>query len=110
MDKKLMTISTSMLVLNLLKKEPMYGYQIIKELEQQSQKVFVLKEGTLYPILHGLEQQAAIESFEQTAGTGRVRKYYRITKLGNQLLEEKAREWGTYQNAVNRVLGGVLYE
>lgn len=110
MDKKLMAISTSMLVLKLLEAHDMYGYQIIKELEKQSQRVFVLKEGTLYPILHGLEQQSAIESFEQKAETGRVRKYYKITKYGRKLLKEKTEEWDTYQNAVNRVLGGILYE
>jgi DNA-binding PadR family transcriptional regulator len=99
-----------MLVLKLLEDRDMYGYQIIKVLESQSDKVFVLKEGTLYPILHGLEQQEAIESFEQIAETGRMRKYYRITKEGRRLLEEKTKEWGTYQGAVNRVLGGVLYE
>lgn len=110
MDKKLMAISTSMLVLKLLEKQDMYGYQMIKELENQSKKVFILKEGTLYPILHVLEQQGAIESFEQTAETGRVRKYYRISKEGKGILKEKAKEWDTYQNAVNRVMGGVLYE
>ena len=46
-----MALGTSMLVLKLLEQEPMYGYQIIRELEQRSQNVFRLKEGTLYPIL-----------------------------------------------------------
>ncbi len=110
MDKKLMAISTSMMILKLLDKQEMYRYQIIKELEGQSEKVFVLKEGTLYPILHGLEQQAAIESFEQTADTGRVRKYYRITKTGEKMLKDKTEEWETYQRAVNKVMGGILYE
>ncbi|MDF2544759.1 MAG: transcriptional regulator, PadR-like family [Herbinix sp.] len=110
MDKKLMAISTSMLVLKLLEKQEMYGYQLIKELELRSEKVFQLKEGTLYPILHGLEQQNAIESFEQIAETGRIRKYYKITDEGRKLLKEKTVEWNSYQNAVNKVLGGALYE
>lgn len=110
MDKKLMTISTSMLVLKLLEKHDMYGYEMIKELEKQSENVFQLKEGTLYPILHSLEQDNAIESFEQMAESGRVRKYYRINNVGKRLLEEKRKDWNTYQNAVNRVMGGILYE
>ncbi len=110
MDKKLMAISTSMMVLKLLEKQEMYGYQIIKELEKQSEKVFVLKEGTLYPVLHSLEQQGAIDSFEQVAETGRLRKYYRITEEGKKLLKEKAEEWDTYRKAVNKVMGGILYE
>lgn len=109
MDKKLMSISTSMLILKLLKNQEMYGYQIIKELENRSENVFVLKEGTLYPILHSLEQQEAIESYEQIAETGRMRKYYRITKVGKKILEEKRKEWNVYQKAVNKVMGGVQF-
>lgn len=105
-----MAISTSMMILRLLENQDMYGYQMIKELEKQSENVFVLKEGTLYPILHSLEQQGAIESFEQIAETGRTRKYYQITKKGKGILKEKAKEWDIYQNAVNRVMGGTVYE
>lgn len=110
MDKKLMAIGTSMMVLQLLGEQEMYGYQIIKELELRSEKVFVLKEGTLYPVLHSLEQQSAIESFEKVADTGRVRKYYRITKTGSKMLKEKKKEWEVYQRAVNNVMGGIVYE
>ena len=49
MDKRYMALNTSMLVLRLLEQRSMYGYQIIRELEQQSQMVFRLQEGTLYP-------------------------------------------------------------
>lgn len=104
-----MSISTSMLILKLLEREEMYGYQMIKELEDKSENVFILKEGTLYPILHSLEQQEAIESFEQIAETGRVRKYYRITKIGKKVLNEKRMEWNVYQKAVNKVMGGVQF-
>ena len=52
-NKELVKGSTSMLVLGVLEEKEMYGYQIIKELEQRSETVFSLKEGTLYPILHG---------------------------------------------------------
>ena len=53
-NKELVKGSTSMLVLGVLEEKEMYGYQIIKELEQRSETVFSLKEGTLYPILHVL--------------------------------------------------------
>lgn len=110
MDKRYMALGTSMLVLKLLKQQSMYGYQIIRELEQQSRNVFQLKEGTLYPILHTLEQQRAVTSYQQTADNGRVRKYYAITPHGQKLLEEKSKEWKVYQTAVNQVMGGVLFE
>lgn len=110
MDKRYMALGTSMLVLKLLEHQSMYGYQIIRELEQQSQNVFQLQEGTLYPILHTLEQQKAVTSSRQTAENGRIRKYYTITTYGKQMLNQKIREWEAYQTAVNQVIGGALLE
>lgn len=110
MDKRYMALGTSMLVLKLLHQQSMYGYQIIRELEQQSRNVFQLQEGTLYPILHTLEQQGAVTSYQQTADNGRLRKYYAITTYGQKLLDEKLKEWQVYQTAINQVMGGVLLE
>ena len=109
MDKKLMNISISMLLLRLLEEQDMYGYEMIKELEGRSKNVFTLKEGTLYPILHTLEVEGAVESYEKTAETGRLRKYYHITKKGINLLSEKKMEWDTYQEAVNQIIRGNGY-
>ena len=106
MDKKMMAMSTSMLILKLLEEEDMYGYQMIRRLEARSNQVFSLKEGTLYPILHSLEKQMAVESYEKCAETGRVRKYYRLTKKGGKLLKEKQKEWETYEKAIHDVMGG----
>lgn len=102
-------MGTSMLLLNLLENHDMYGYQMIKELEKQSENIFSLKEGTLYPLLHSLEQQEAITSYEKAAENGRMRKYYHLTEDGKQILLEKKKEWDTYQNAVNKVMGGLKY-
>ncbi len=109
MDKRYMALGTSMLVLRLLEQQSMYGYQIIRELEQQSRMVFRLQEGTLYPVLHSLEQQGAVISVQRTAQNGRVRKYYEITSCGRRLLQDKTEEWKTYETAVNQVMGGVLF-
>lgn len=109
MDKKYMALGTSMLVLKLLEQQEMYGYQIIKELERQSREVFRLQEGTLYPILHNLEQQGAVTSRQQIAENGRLRKYYQITGSGRKLLQAKISEWNTYREAVGLVIGGVLF-
>ncbi len=109
MDKRYMALGTSMLVLRLLEQQSMYGYQIIRELEQQSRMVFGLQEGTLYPVLHSLEQQGAVVSVQRTAQNGRMRKYYEITSYGRRLLQDKTEEWRTYETAVNQVMGGVLF-
>ena len=108
MDKRYMALGTSMLVLRLLEQQSMYGYQIIRELEQQSQLVFRLKEGTLYPVLHGLEQQGAVISFQKTAENGRTRKYYRITRKGRRALEEKKAAWKYFAEQVDAVVNSAF--
>lgn len=106
-NKELMKGSTSILILSLLEKRDMYGYQITQELKKQSENIFELKEGTLYPMLHGLENESAIASYWFDTDNGKRRKYYQITPLGKKLLIEKKREWKTYSNAVNTIIGSV---
>jgi len=110
MDKKMTAIGTSMLILKLLETEDMYGYQMIKELEERSENIFSLKEGTLYPILHNLEKEGSVESFEKVSETGRMRKYYHITKSGRKALAQKQKEWGTFRGAVDKVLKHPAFE
>ena len=63
-----------------------------------------MKEGTLYPVLHGLEQDGYVQSYLKTAATGKERKYYQITKKGTRALAEKKAEWRMFSGAVNTVL------
>ncbi|MCI5802343.1 MAG: PadR family transcriptional regulator [Oscillospiraceae bacterium] len=102
--------STVMLVLSLLGEQDMYGYQMIAELERRSEKVFSMKEGTLYPVLHALEQDGAVESYLADSTAGKKRKYYRITPRGNRLLQEKRKEWQRFCGAVKQVMGGLCRE
>ena len=97
-DKALMSGSMTMLLLRLLAEKDMYGYEMIDILRKKSCNVFELKAGTLYPLLHGME-----ESYEQEYG-GKMRKYYSITKEGRTLLNAKQAEWKEYQSAVANVL------
>ncbi|MGI6226786.1 MAG: PadR family transcriptional regulator [Peptococcales bacterium] len=105
-DKNLMSGSTSLLVLSLLEDTDMYGYEMIRELALKSEKVFVLKEGTLYPILHKLENDGMVESYEKESTAGKRRKYYRLTNEGKKLLVEKKTEWYQFTQKVNQVIGG----
>lgn len=107
-DKELMKGSTTLLILNLLDKENLYGYQLIKKLSEESENIFNLKEGTLYPILHGLEEKGFISSYWDDT-TGKKRKYYSITKQGKKQLKESKEEWKVFSGAVNKVIGGVSY-
>lgn len=108
-DKSLMAGSTILIVLNLLDTQDMYGYQMIKELEERSNKTFTLKEGTLYPILHSLEKNGFVISYMSDGETGRKRKYYQITKSGKKQLADKKEEWSIFSKTVNKVIGGGNY-
>lgn len=102
-DKSLISGSMTMLILRLLDEKDMYGYEMIETLRQKSQNVFELKAGTLYPLLHTLEEKSLVVSYEE-AVLGKVRKYYSITKEGRVQLEEKRGQWKEYSNAVTNVL------
>ena len=95
---------TKLLVLSLLAGEDMYGYQMIVELGRRSNRTFETKEGTLYPVLHGLEKDGYVEAYQQEAPTGRVRKYYHLTRKGGAALKTEEKAWETYSGAVNAVL------
>ena len=108
-EKNLRTGNTTMLVLKLLETQDMYGYQIIDTLATCSHNVFQLKTGTLYPLLHGLEKDGMVTSYDQQADNQRTRKYYQLTKQGHGLLAKKQQEWAQYTTAVTQVIGGMAY-
>lgn len=103
-EKNLLSGSTPMLVLSLLTDGDKYGYQMVEELAKRSDDTFLLKEGTLYPLLHTLEKQGFVASYTMTTPQGRERKYYRLTHDGKKQLETKTREWKLFSEKVNAVL------
>lgn len=107
-DKSLISGSTMMLIMKLLEEKDMYGYEMIDTLRSKSNNVFELKAGTLYPLLHGMEEKDFVKSYEQEVG-GKTRKYYSLTKAGKKQLKSKEKEWEEYTQAVGSVLGGVCY-
>jgi len=109
LNKELLKGSTELLVLSVIENENMYGYQMIKELKMKSENVFEFQEGTLYPILHKLEEKKWISSYWDEVAT-KKRKYYAITTEGKKHLDAKKEEWKTFSTKVNQVIGGVLCE
>ena len=103
-DKSLMAGSTTLLILSLLSREEMYGYQMTRVLRERSNGAFELREGTLYPLLHNLEQERCVEAFERDAENGKRRRYYRITPRGMKLLEDKTAEFEYFAASVRAVL------
>lgn len=102
-ERSLISGSLAMLILKLLSEKDMYGYEMIDTLRIRSQNVFELKAGTLYPLLHGLEEKGLLDVYEQEFA-GKVRKYYSITKQGRGHLEKRKEEWKQYADAVSQVL------
>jgi PadR family transcriptional regulator PadR len=96
--------SSNYLLLTLLEQQPMYGYQIVKELEARSDGYFVFKEGTLYPALHRLEKAGMISSNWQMLPNGRSRRYYFITDRGKAKLAMEKTQWRDFLNAVHLIL------
>lgn len=81
-------------VLSLLKSGDLYGYEIITELNKHTCDTFHLKEGSLYPLLHTLEQDHRVKSYTKTTPSGKNRRYYHLTKSGETYLakQEKAQK------------------
>ena len=82
------------LILSLLHKKDMYGYEIAKLVRRKSEEQFDLKEGTLYLSLKRLEKNEWISSYwGDEQGPGGRRKYYKLTPLGEEGFIEKCKEW-----------------
>ena len=93
--------NTETLLLALLEDEAMYGYQIVKEVDQRSSGYFAFKEGTLYPALHRLEKAKLVEGrWEETPNNVR-RRYYLITAKGQRALADRLTEWQRFSKAMN---------
>jgi PadR family transcriptional regulator PadR len=103
-DSDLVRSTAEPIVLRLVSERPMYGYEIIKVVNERTGGAFEWKEGTLYPCLHRLEGAGLVRSEWQTAPSGRRRKYYGITRKGEAVLSEKAAEWRAFSLAVNGIL------
>jgi PadR family transcriptional regulator PadR len=94
------------MILRLLAEKPMYGYQIVKELQTRSEGYFDLEQGTLYPALHRLEKDKLVQSHWEVVADGPSRKYYYITEAGRAELEKSAQQWSDFSRHLLRLLEG----
>jgi PadR family transcriptional regulator, regulatory protein PadR len=105
-DKGLIGGSTVLLILSLLKESDKYGYEIIKELELRSDNTFQLKEGTLYPVLHKLENKGFVKSYKVKGDTGKERRYYQIIGKGKKQFVKERKKWELFSISIKKVIGG----
>lgn len=104
MDTELLKGTLSLLILSLLSRKAMYGYEIAATVHRDTDGTFTWREGSLYPSLHKLEQGGLITGKWEEKETGRKRRYYHITKKGRSELSDKLDSWTELCDAVNRIL------
>jgi PadR family transcriptional regulator PadR len=93
-----------MLILKTLALEPMHGWGISQRIQQISQDVLCVNQGSLYPALYRLEQQGWIASEWGSSDNNRQAKFYKLTRAGRKQLEEETRNWERLSAAIDQVL------
>jgi len=105
-ERELLKGNMSTLVLAVLRDGPLHGYAIAREIERRSGSILSCKEGTLYPLLHALEQERLVTGEWQRPVSGRERRVYELTPAGQAALNERARTWDRFAAAIERVIRG----
>jgi PadR family transcriptional regulator PadR len=104
MDTELLKGTLSLLILSLLSRKAMYGYEIAATVHRDTDGAFTWREGSLYPCLHKMQADGWIVGEWEEKETGRKRRYYHITKKGREALLQKVQSWTELCTAVNRIL------
>jgi PadR family transcriptional regulator, regulatory protein PadR len=94
-----------MIVLAALQAGPAHGYAVIQEIHRRSGGAFDLPEGTIYPVLHRLEQMGLLASRWITAESGRQRRVYALTPRGRRALADRRAIWRRFAEAIGGLLG-----
>jgi len=95
-------------VLEILSRGPMYGYELSQAIEQRSRDILTLGKGTLYPLLYNLEAKRFVKGRWEEAETGRNRRYYSITSKGKEELARQKAQLKELTAGLNLVFGGAL--
>ena len=93
-----------LLILKTLQSGPMHGWGISLRIQEVSEEVLQVNQGSLYPALHRLEQQGLIAAEWGSSENKRQAKFYELTRAGRRQLEEETRAWERLAGAVGRVL------
>ncbi len=99
--------SLSLLILKTLSRGPLHGYGITNHIQQISEGILQVEEGSLYPALHRMEQEGWISSEWATSDTNRRVRFYKLTTQGKRQLAEEESQWKQITAAVVKVLNFV---
>lgn len=102
--KEFLKGTIDLVILSLLKKEDMYGYQITQKLKEVSPDMLAVQEGTLYPILQRMLDNGWLAGKWVKAGEKRKRHYYSITSKGTAQLKETRELWKNLTTAVGQII------
>src|SRR3954468_8848454 len=94
-----------LMILNLLREQEMYGYQIVQAIRAGTSGALSLAEGVVYPVLHDLKRDGALKSRRRIVD-GRSRVYYTLTARGEKRLTDITRTWAELTGAIQTMLGG----
>ena len=94
-----------LLILKTLELEPMHGWGITQRIQQVSEDVLQVNQGSLYPALHRLEEQGRVSATWKTSENNRQAKYYELTRMGQKQLREEKENWLRLSGAVARIVG-----
>src|SRR6516162_734508 len=106
MEGEMLKGHLDMIVLAALAAGPAHGYAVIEQIKINSGQAFDLPEGTIYPVLHRLEQAGLLSSRWVTADTGRRRRIYALTRRGARALIERRAVWQRFSEAIGGLLAG----
>ena len=95
-----------LLILRILRPEPMHGYGISKRLAELTRDTFQVNPGSLFPALYALERDGKLRSEQRPSENNRRAKYYRLTRAGRRQLEREEERWRRVTVAIGRVLEG----
>jgi transcriptional regulator len=93
-----------LLILKTIASEPKHGWAIAKQIQLISKEELQVQQGSLYPALHRLEQQAWVKSEWRESESGRQAKFYALTRAGRKQLERELANWQRLSNAINLVV------
>lgn len=94
-----------LLLLEILRAEELYGYEIVKQISARSGGKLEFGQGTVYPLLYKLEEQGFVKSKRKPTPSGKERRYYKITDKGVKHLEASKKTWIETSQAIGQVLG-----
>jgi PadR family transcriptional regulator, regulatory protein PadR len=106
MEGEMLKGHLDMIVLAALSARPAHGYAVIEEIRRRSAGAFDLPEGTIYPVLHRLQQAGLLTSRWLTADSGRRRRVYALTRRGERALGERRAVWEQFSGAIGGLLEG----